>query len=355
MATRTLRTGGFVAGSVSVAEIIAIARAQVGLAWSSVGCTDFVWAVANRAGARYYDFRSTTETFEGVTAIDNKGRVVPHDTNLAAQPDTAANQWETVKVGSATALLAALRPGDIVRLFDDTTASDLTAHGHSFVVTSVASQTGAGIKVVDNWSVAVNGVATIVEHDLGRILTKWGGTILSAFISRLETASVLPAQRINGTIGADRLDGTTGNDLLNGLAGKDRLNGQAGADSLSGGAGADTLNGGAGADVLTGGGGADQFVFSRPDHGADSISDFNSRDDQLAFAADAFGFANGGWLARDNFCAGTAAQDAEDRFVYDQSTGHLFFDADGTGDTAAILIATLDNHAALSAANFVIL
>lgn len=355
MSTRTLRSGGFVAGSVSVAEVIAVARAQIGLAWSSVGCTDFVWAVANRAGARYYDFRSTSETFEGTAAIDNKGRVVPHDSNLAAQPDGAANQWQTIKVTSIPALLASLRPGDIVRIYDDTTASDLTAHGHSFVVTTVTSATGAGITVVDNWSVSVNGVATIVEHDLGRILTKWGGTILSAFISRLETASDADGQQITGTNRAEALIGATGDDDILGLQGNDRLSGLAGDDTLNGGAGQDRLNGGAGADVLTGGAGADSFVFVGTSGAADHITDFDVNEDKLGFDATAFGFARGGWLARDNFRAGTAAADGEDRFIYDRATGHLWFDADGIGDTEAVLIATLDNRPALTAADIVIL
>jgi Ca2+-binding RTX toxin-like protein len=38
---------------------------------------------------------------------------------------------------------------------------------------------------------------------------------------------------------------------------------------------------------------------------------------------------------------GTAAADTSDRFIYNQSTGALFFDSDGTGAIAQVQIATL--------------
>jgi Ca2+-binding RTX toxin-like protein len=43
----------------------------------------------------------------------------------------------------------------------------------------------------------------------------------------------------------------------------------------------------------------------------------------------------------DFFTLGTAAADANDRIVYDQTTGNLLYDADGTGATAAVQFATL--------------
>jgi len=51
---------------------------------------------------------------------------------------------------------------------------------------------------------------------------------------------------------------------------------------------------------------------------------------------------------------GTKAADAGDRLIYDSQTGKLFYDADGTGKTAAVQIARLDSHLKLTADDFLI-
>ena len=43
----------------------------------------------------------------------------------------------------------------------------------------------------------------------------------------------------------------------------------------------------------------------------------------------------------DMFVKGKAAQDREDRIVYDSKTGALYYDQDGTGSNAQVKIATL--------------
>ena len=44
-------------------------------------------------------------------------------------------------------------------------------------------------------------------------------------------------------------------------------------------------------------------------------------------------------LAANQFVIGTAAQDANDRIIYNSNTGELFYDSDGTGGTAAVQFA----------------
>jgi Ca2+-binding RTX toxin-like protein len=128
-----------------------------------------------------------------------------------------------------------------------------------------------------------------------------------------------------------------------------------GNDRLSGGEGGDILHGGQGSDTLTGGAGADSFVFETAlsrTRNVDTINDF-AAEDFIVLARSVFGAAGPqARLAGDAFVLGTAAADAEDRLVYDQASGKLFYDADGTGAGAQILFARLGAGTELGAADF---
>ena len=74
----------------------------------------------------------------------------------------------------------------------------------------------------------------------------------------------------------------------------------------------------------------------------DLITDFTSGADKIGLGSLIFTGINAGTLTTaDFFTLGTTAADANDRIVYDQTTGNLFYDADGTGATAAVQFATL--------------
>ena len=108
--------------------------------------------------------------------------------------------------------------------------------------------------------------------------------------------------------------------------------------------GNDILSGGLGKDAMTGGAGADVFVFSTKlgKQNIDTITDFVVADDTIYLSKSIFkAIAKKGVLTKDAFFAGTKAQDAEDRIVYDAKSGKLFYDIDGNGDHAATQIATL--------------
>ncbi|HEX8256150.1 MAG TPA: hypothetical protein VF589_00845 [Allosphingosinicella sp.] len=128
-----------------------------------------------------------------------------------------------------------------------------------------------------------------------------------------------------------------------------------GNDQLSGGGGADILHGGQGLDLLTGGAGADRFVFEAAlsvGRNADRVMDF-AAEDFILLDRGAFGAAGPqARLAGDAFVLGAAAKDAEDRIVYDQASGRLFYDADGNGAGAQILFARLTAGTELGAADF---
>ena len=90
------------------------------------------------------------------------------------------------------------------------------------------------------------------------------------------------------------------------------------------------LTGGAGDDVLSGGKGADQFVLnSLSSADADVIQDFGRGSDTIALNGDVYGLAQG-VLKNGQFFVGDSAHDSSDRLIYNDQTGQLFFDADGS-------------------------
>jgi Ca2+-binding RTX toxin-like protein len=128
------------------------------------------------------------------------------------------------------------------------------------------------------------------------------------------------------------------------------------ANAIIGSSGSDLLNGLAGNDTLTGGGGPDTFVFSTEIAGGnnvDTITDFNVSTDKIVLDHAIFIVGgSSGVLAVAAFTLG--AIDANDRVIYNVDTGALFFDADGSGPTAAVHFATLATNLNLTNGNFLI-
>ncbi|HYI49056.1 MAG TPA: hypothetical protein VEX35_11395 [Allosphingosinicella sp.] len=139
------------------------------------------------------------------------------------------------------------------------------------------------------------------------------------------------------------------------------------AQTIFGNAGGNILDGGGGKDELFGNGGADIFLFSTALNTApggtfaglastanvDQINGFGS-DDKIGLDAARFGLTPGA-LPPGAFVMGTAAQDADDRIIYDQATGALLFDADGSGAGAAQLFAYIAGPFNLDASYFVVI
>lgn len=132
----------------------------------------------------------------------------------------------------------------------------------------------------------------------------------------------------------------------------DVLIGGSGNDILIGGAGNDVLAGGKGFDILTGGTGADTFRLSG-DTKTDHITDFLSGTDRIELDNLVFkALLTEGQLAANQFAQGTTATTATQRIVYDQPTGNLWYDVDGSGKKAAVLMAVLDNHVQIAHTDF---
>ncbi|MDP8918606.1 MAG: M10 family metallopeptidase C-terminal domain-containing protein [Pseudomonadota bacterium] len=136
--------------------------------------------------------------------------------------------------------------------------------------------------------------------------------------------------------------------------------GIAGSDKLTGGAGSDLLDGGLKADTLIGGTGEDSFRFSTAlgNGNVDWIQDFSVVNDtilldNLIFAS----LGDDGALALGGFhrSAAGVSHDTDDRIIYDTDSGALSYDADGTGQVAAIQFARLSKNLNVSAADFIII
>lgn len=133
------------------------------------------------------------------------------------------------------------------------------------------------------------------------------------------------------------------------------LRGNAFAQTVAGNEGANTIDGGGNMDTLVGGGGADVFAFTSglSALNVDTIRDFGGGD-RIGLSSGVFAAATDGGIGAGEFVLGAAAQDADDRLVYDQASGRLFYDADGNGATAAMLFAQLAAGTVLAATDFVV-
>lgn len=205
---------------------------------------------------------------------------------------------------------------------------------------------------------------------------------------------------LDGEEGNDSLFGGAGNDMLLGGLGEDTIDGGLGIDSVNlsdlntaavvnlvqgdvtysdgtqdiirnienvfgtqandqiiGDAGNNRLDGFFGNDVLTGGAGADIFAFSRPEAGNDVITDFSLiQGDKIAVSSRGFDTTLvGGVLSPDRFTVGSSASTATQQFIYNPTTGALFFDADGSGTTTIqTQIAALSPNLGLTNTDFLV-
>jgi Ca2+-binding RTX toxin-like protein len=125
---------------------------------------------------------------------------------------------------------------------------------------------------------------------------------------------------------------------------------------LSGNMANNILGGGAGNDTITGGAGTDRFFFNSALNAltnVDVITDFASATESIVLDRTIFtAIRTAGALDAAAFIVGTAAKDAEDRIVYDQAGGNIYYDSDGKGAAAKVLFARVTAGTVLTAANF---
>jgi Ca2+-binding RTX toxin-like protein len=143
---------------------------------------------------------------------------------------------------------------------------------------------------------------------------------------------------------------------LRGNEERNRIEGGGGNDKLYGGLGADTLEGGFGKDVYV----FDAKLSARNNKNVDRIEDFASFiGERIWLSRSVFSKLGkkGGEkkpvkLDSKSFVSGTKALDADDRLIYNQKSGKLSYDSDGSGKQKPIHFATFDKQTAVLAKDF---
>jgi Ca2+-binding RTX toxin-like protein len=183
------------------------------------------------------------------------------------------------------------------------------------------------------------------------------------------TADLLKAANNTGEAAGDTYKNI---ENLTGSAFDDTLVGNNADNAIAGGAGADMLIGNGGIDVLTGGAGADTFMFNAIKDGGgvtkpsaknmtgDVITDFVSGEDKIGIlrsgfkiaqevdldAGGAFDFAAEYFVSGDGQAdtpSGVAAtKTGHGQFLFNEDTNQLWWDSDGAGKAAAVLLATFN-------------
>ncbi len=198
---------------------------------------------------------------------------------------------------------------------------------------SLIGDSGNDVYIVDNVRDVVTETSTLTtEIDTVKSSKSF---ILAA---NVENLTLTGTAAINGT----------GNELNNVLTGNKRFN------ELRAGAGDDIMDGGLGKDVLTGGDGQD--IFQLLNRSKDTITDFSVIDDTIQLENSVFTKLTAtGVLNADNFKIGAAATDVNDYVIYNNDTGALFYDANGSGAGGATQIAVLGINLALTYADFFVI
>jgi Ca2+-binding RTX toxin-like protein len=307
----------------------------------------------------------TWESFDNGTDYDIRGRILNADGTGAGNDFLISTSNVSDQFNPS---ITALADGRIAVTWDsnDNGASydirgrilnaDGTGAGNDFVIstTNASTQSRPGITALADGRIAVtwesrdNGTnydirTTIIDPKLFTGTTAsdvWTGGSADDAMYGYGGDDVF-----TGGAGNDYLNGGDNTDTLDGNAGRDVLDGGTGNDILFGKADDDRLIGGRGADTLNGGKGADRFIYRAVEDGGDSVVKFQSGD---RFVFDNAGFAGlkEGKLNSKAFKSGTNNQagDANDRFIFRTGDDTLWYDADGKGGQASVLMADLTNN-----------
>lgn len=144
---------------------------------------------------------------------------------------------------------------------------------------------------------------------------------------------------------------------LVGQSGGETLIGNALDNEITGNGLANVIDGKLGADILQGGAGLDTYAFTTAlgAGNVDQIIGFSAGFEKIQLDDAVFTGLTPGALAAGAFTIGAAAGDADDRIIYDTTSGALYFDADGSGAGVQVQFANLHEGLALSAGDFTVI
>lgn len=347
-----------------------VVNLATGRAMDSFGFTDLLIDIEVVRGTSFADrltggnpFNDAFEGFMGLAGADtiNGGRgfdEVRYDQDGAAggQAGILANLANgTIRDGFGN--IDRVTNIERVRATDQADTLTGSARDEEFVgLAGADSINGAGGTdwALYNRDIDYDGIAGVVVNLFTGQATDGFGTIDTLTqIENVRTTSA--ADLVTGSNVSNFVRAGADNDTVSGLGGNDQLYGDGGNDSLSGGAGDDLLFGDIGFDRLTGGAGRDTFYFSEPADLRDIVRDFVSQVDTLAFEGEFFGKTQGHSLTLgvDFFLSLNSAGGASAiaSFIYETDAGRLWFDYDGAGSVAPLLVATLTGAPTVAASD----
>jgi len=233
---------------------------------------------------------------------------------------------DILRAGKGDDVLFAGTGDDILRggqgddvLWGDVGNDDLRGHtGNDVLIGGAGNDTLDGYDGIDTADFSADTAGVLVDLATGQAISTDSGTDMLQNI--------------------ENVTGGAGDDMITGSNKANVLEGGAGDDTIFGGGGADTIIGGSGEDILYGGSGGDTFLYQQASDGGDTIKDFESGTDTLAFSASAFVVnydEETGAIDSNEFEVyadfNASAGSSESAFVFDSNTGDLYYDQ---GETA---------------------
>lgn len=337
----------------------ATANATLYSAWTATSASKNSGTVNITTSGLAVNLASVTATGTNGFIVTNTGTATTLTGSGLADTLTGGTGNDTLMGGAGNDILAgglgtnALTGGTGIDTFNITGLSD------------IINDLGAGGADVLNIAAGASAIATINAAWTATAQSTNNGTAtintsgLAVNLSAITTGT--NGFTVNNTGAAATLTGSAFDDILTGGTGK---------DTLIGGNGNDILIGGLGNDTLTGGAGSDYFVFNTTPNTSsnkDTITDFVSGTDKLEFSKSIFtgittaaGTGNGAALTANEFISSTTATagtTATSHFIYNSTSGVLYYDADANGAGAAVQVALIGTttHPALVAADFLVI
>jgi Ca2+-binding RTX toxin-like protein len=330
------------------------------------GGTDTVYTTVNyalRAGQEIETLAVNSNADYANLAINLTGNEFANALigNAAANKLDGKGGADTMSGGGGDDIYYVDHPGDVVvETANQGTDTVFTAVSHTLSanVEILRAQGTADIALTGNWlanTIVGNAGANRIDGGVGADKMTGGAGDDTYVVDNLHDTVVEKVDGGTDTVEASVsyiLRGQVENLILTGTTAIDG-SGNGVANTIVGNAGANGIDGKGGLDMLTGGSGADTFVFSSKLDAAvnfATITDFEHGVDRIALDDRYFKAVGTGGVLDEQFFTFSAPATRDQHLIYDQATGLLSYDSDGSGAKAAVAFAqvtpgtVLDHH-----------